>query len=213
MDNSFKSGGMITDGNTMVVDSLNNETIDIYFTKNDTLVENTPHYEIEYRKYPYTIVLTFDGVRGIYDTNIQEKVINLPWVKDVYNIMTLDDSRRKLAIELNEDVDFKISEYEDPGMIQISYSGLKEIENKKGYFIRTNEFNYGEQLAQIEESLYYYSGVEVQKLSNGVFILQFGPFETKEEAELQLEKLSENTDLNVDFYLEARNIGEGPEEN
>lgn len=213
MDNSFKSGGMITDGNTMVVDSLNNETIDIYFTKNDTLVENTPHYEIEYRKYPYTIVLTFDGVRGIYDTNIQEKVINLPWVKDVYNIMTLDDSRRKLAIELNEDVDFKISEYEDPGMIQISYSGLKEIENKKGYFIRTNEFNYGEQLAQIEESLYSYNGVEVQKLSNGMFILQFGPFETKEEAELQLEKLSENTDLNVDFYLEARNIGEGPEEN
>ena len=98
-------------------------------------------------------------------------------------------------------------------MIQISYSGLKEIENKKGYFIRTNEFNYGEQLAQIEESLYSYNGVEVQKLSNGMFILQFGPFETKEEAELQLEKLSENTDLNVDFYLEARNIGEGPEEN
>ena len=29
----------------------------------------------------------------------------------------------------------------------------------------------------------------------------------------KLEKLSENTDLNVDFYLEARNIGEGPEEN
>lgn len=203
-------GGLITDGNTVVIDSLEDNSVNIYFTKDDALVEGVPHYEIEYSEYPYTIVFTFDGVRGIYDTNIQEKVENLSWIKDVYNIMTLDDSRRKIAIELNENIDFKITEYEEPGMIQISYDGLKQIENKSSYFVRTNEFNYGEELAQIEESLSEYEGSEVQKVNDGTYIIQYGPFYTKEEAEAKLKKLNEDTELNIDFYLESRNIGEGP---
>lgn len=203
-------GGLITDGNTVVIDSLEENSVNIYFTKDDALVENVPHYEIEYREYPYTIVLTFDGIRGIYDTNIQEKVENLSWIKDVYNIMTLDDSRRKIAIELNKNIDFKITEYEEPGMIQISYNELKQIENKSSYFVRTNEFNYGEELAQIEESLFKYEGTEIQKVNDGMYIIQYGPFDTKEEAEDKFKELDEDTDLNIDFYLESRNIGEGP---
>lgn len=213
MNDSSKWGGMITDGNTMVIDSLDKNTLDIYFTKNDELIGNTPHYEIEYREYPYTIILTFDGVRGINDTNIQEKVMNLPWVNDVYNIMTLDDSKRKIAIELNENVEFKITEYEEPGMIEIRYIKSENIGSKSSYFIRTNEFNYGEELAQIEESLFPYEGVEVQKVSNGRFIIQFGPFENKEEAELKLRELRKDENINIDFHLESRNVGEGPKVN
>ena len=202
-------GGLITDGNTVVIDSLEENSVNIYFTKDDALVEDVPHYEIEYREYPYTIVFTFDGIRGIYDTNIQEKVKNLPWVRDIYNIMTLDDSRRKIAIELNENIDFKITEYESPGMIKIDYQGLNQIESKSRYFVRTNGFNYGEELDQIEEKLFEYEGTEVQKGNDGMYIIQYGPFDTKEEAEAKLKILNEDNELNIDFYLEYRNIGEG----
>lgn len=211
MNDSFEDGGMITDGNTMVLDSLEDNTIDIYFTNDEALISNTPNYEIEYREYPYTIVLTFNGVRDIYDINIQDKVRKLPGVKDVYNIVTLDDSSRKIAIELNESIDFKITEYEEPAMMKIKFNGIKSTENKSSYFIRTNEFNYGEQLAQIEETLFSYDGVEVQKVSDGMFIIQFGPFENKEDAEVQLEKLKADINVDIDFYIESRNIGDGPE--
>lgn len=204
-------GGIITDGNSLIVDSLNENSINIYFSKDGALVENAPHYEIEYREYPYTIVLTFDGVRGLYGTYIEEKVKQLPQVKDVYSIMALDDSRRKIAIEFKENIDFKVTELKEPAMIQIELNDKKEIEGKTAYFIRTQEFDYGEEIAMVEESLMYYENVQVQKVKNEKYIIQFGPYENKEEAELMIKSIESDENITVKFYLESREIGHGAE--
>uniref|UniRef100_UPI0005AAC085 SPOR domain-containing protein n=1 Tax=Faecalimicrobium dakarense TaxID=1301100 RepID=UPI0005AAC085 len=209
--NSVEFGGVITDGNSMVVDSLKKDTINIYFSKDGKFTEDLPNYEIKYRKYPYSMILTFNGVRGMYDTYIEKKVERLPFVKDVYDIMTLDDSQRKFAIEFKENIDFKITEHKNPGMIQVKIKGNKNIEeNKVAYFIRTKEFEYGEEIARIEESLLNYSDVDVQKVSNGEYIIQFGPYENKEEANKIIEEVKKDKSIDVDFYLESRNLGQGP---
>lgn len=204
-------GGVITDGNNIIFDSLENDCINIYFTKNGDYVDYTPSYDIEYRKYPYTIVFTFNGVRGFENTNIEDRLMKLPFINDVYSIMVLDDSSRKIAVEFDKDVYFDITELKKPGMIQLKLRENKEdVINKIGYYVVSEDFEYGEELAIAEENLFYYSGLEVQKKSNGKFIIQFGPFDMEEDAKSFLNNLQSNESLNVDFSTEYRNLGEGP---
>lgn len=208
--NSVQFGGVITDGNSMVIDSLKKDAINIYFGKYGEFIDELPNYEVNYREYPYTIVLTFNGVRNVDYTHIEDKVEKIPFVKDVYDIITLDDSQRKIAIEFKENVDFKVSEHKNPGMIQIKLKENREKINKKvSYFIRSNEFEYGEILGQKEEEFLEYNK-EVQKLSNGKYIIQFGPYENKEDASKIIEKIKKDKNISTKVYLESRNIGEGP---
>lgn len=208
--NSVQFGGVITDGNSMVIDSLKKDAINIYFSKYGEFIDELPNYEVNYREYPYTIVLTFNGVRNVDYTHIEDKVEKIPFVKDVYDIITLDDSQRKIAIEFKENVDFEVSEHKNPGMIQIKLKENREKINKKvSYFIRSNEFEYGEILGQKEEEFLEYNK-EVQKLSNGKYIIQFGPYENKEDANKIIEKIKKDKNISTKVYLESRNIGEGP---
>ena len=204
-------GGVITDGNNIIFDSLEKDCINIYFTKDGSLVDYTPNYDIEYREYPYTIVFTFDGVRNFENTNIEEKLMKLSYVKDVYNIMVLDDSSKKIAVELDKDVFFNITELNNPGMLQVKFrENSEKVIDKIGYYVVSEEFEYGEELARAEENLFYYSGLEVQKKSNEKYIIQFGPFDTQENASGFFNNLKNNESVNIDFSIEDRNLGEGP---
>lgn len=204
-------GGVITDGNNIIFDSLEKDCINIYFTKDGSLVDYTPNYDIEYREYPYTIVFTFDGVRNFENTNIEEKLMKLSYVKDVYNIMVLDDSSKKIAVELDKDVFFNITELNNPGMLQVKFrENSEKVIDKIGYYVVSEEFEYGEELARAEENLFYYSGLEVQKKSNEKYIIQFGPFDTQENASEFFNNLKNNESVNIDFSIEDRNLGEGP---
>lgn len=204
-------GGVITDGNNIIFDSFEKDSIDIYFTKNGQFVDNVPNYEIEYREYPYTVVLTFNGVRYFENTHIESKLENSPFVKRVYNIMSLDDSSKKFAIEFNDNVSFKISELKNPAMISIKISEKnEEISNKIGIFIVSKEYEYGEELAIAEESLFGYEGVEVQKSYNDKYVIQFGPFDNIEDANNTLSNLKNSENVDFDFNIEERNLGQGP---
>ncbi|MGL5348008.1 MAG: SPOR domain-containing protein [Peptostreptococcaceae bacterium] len=208
---STQLGGVITDGNKIVIDSLDKNNINIYFTDNGKLATNVPHYEVEYRQYPYTLVFKFSGVRYIDPTYIEHKVKQLPFVKDAYNIMVLDDSSYKVAIELNENIDFEISEYKDPGMIDIKVKqNSKNPTSKEAYFIRTENLEYGEQLAITEELLFGYDKLGVQKSSDDKYVVQLGPYKTEEEAKEELDKIIKDNKLGINLFLESRKPGEGP---
>lgn len=206
-------GGMITDGNQMVIDSLAKDSINIYFTKDNQLVEDSPSYEIEYRKYPNTMVFTFNGVRGIEGTNVLDKVKDMPYVKDVYNLMILDDSAKKIAIEFEKNVSVEVAELKNPAMIEVKLDDKKEdVTNEVGYFINSKEYSYGEELAMSEEGLMHSDGVGVQKSKNDMYIIQFGPFESEDMAKDKLKTLLENSGEGYEFYIEKRELGQGPGE-
>ncbi len=206
---STQYGGMITDGNRIVIDSLSKNSINIYFTNDGKLIDTSPNYEVEYRKYPYTLVFNFRGVRYLDFTYIEDKVEKLPFVKDVYKIMTLDDSSYRVAIELKDNVDFKVIDHKEPAMLQIKLkSNSNIIENKKVYFIRTQEMDHGEQLGFTEEMLYGTEKLGIQKTNSGKYIVQIGPFNTIDEAKDKLKELNKN--LGLELFIESRNLGEGP---
>ena len=210
--NSVSFGGVITDGNNIVIDSFKKDTINIYFTNNGEFVADTPNYEIEYREYPYTLVFTFSGVRRLDDTKIEKQIESIPYIKDIYKIMVLDDSMYKIAVELDKNVSFKVTEHKDPAMIQIKLNSSKKETSKGGaYFIRTEEFEYGEQMAQIEEMLPNETNKEIQKVENGKYIIQYGPYESEEDAKEKLEALNKEIHIDLQLDIEHRNLGEGPQ--
>lgn len=209
--NSIEFGGVITDGNNIIIDSLSNDTINIYFNKDGELSNDTPYYEIEYRQYPNTIVLTFSGVRGYNDKMIEDKLMSLPFIKDIYNIIVLDDSMRKIAIELDKSTALKATEHKNPAMIVLKANNNKsENIHREAYFVRSNEYEYGEQIALLEELLYEYEEKNIQKVGNGKFIIQFGPFDSKEIAQDKLNELLNDKGIQDKFYIELRELGEGP---
>lgn len=174
------------------------------------LIDNLPAYNIDYREYPYTLVITFDGVRTLDKVQIEDKIKKWPLVKDVYNLISLDDSEYKIGIEFSENVSFGVSEYKNPGELEISMKE-KTLKNKKeAYFIRSDGLEQGEPLAQLEEQLMMYKNLEVQKTDNGKFAIQFGPYESDKEARKDLLNIEKNNDLNINLFIEKRDIGKGP---
>lgn len=208
---STEFGGIVTDGSTMIVDSLEKNNINIYFSKDREVINDLPAYEISYSEYPYTLFIKFSGVREYYDTKIQEKISNMPYVKDVYKIIMLDDSSYKIAIEFNENIEYKVEEHKNPGILKISMSKtLSNIAKKEAYFIRSDKFDYGEQLAQVEEMLIDYENVNIQKSSTDKYIVQIGPYENINKAKEILEKIENDKYIGTKFFIENRISGEGP---
>ncbi|MGL6107775.1 hypothetical protein [Romboutsia sp.] len=206
-----KQGGLITDGNSVIIDSLDKDTINIYFSDNNKIVANAPNYKIEKREYPYTLVITFNGVRRVEKIHLEDKVKKLPYVKDVYDIMILDDSSYKMAIEFNKNVDLKLTEHKDPGMLQIKVKeSNKTVPNKLGYFVRTSEYEFGEEIAQIEEMLYGQEKLAMQKTENGKYIIQLGPYDREDIAKSKMKEISKIIGNTETFSVEKRNLGQGP---
>lgn len=209
-----QSGGQVTDGAKVVVDSGKENTIDIHFKINEANVSDVPAYVTNYQKYPYKLTFGFNGVRE-FDVQAAEKELRqLPYVKDVYRIITMDDSGYRFAVEFTQDVDVKVSEYKQPGMIQVT---VKEKANqgaeaaKPVYFIQTGSYEMGETLGILEEYLFPYGTASYQKDQKGTFILQLGPFSTKAEAEKQLKQIQAEVPDAESFYVAERAVGERPE--
>lgn len=210
--NSTAKGGEITDGAEIIVDTAKENTIDIYFEAKDQNISSVPNYKVEYRRYPYGLVFQFNGVREFDFKGTEELLNTLPFVSDFYRIITLDDSSYRFAVEFSQDVEVKVSEYKDPGMIQITVKE-KEVSKEKsmGYFIRSEAMQQGEGFAHFEESLFIVEGKSVQKAKDGKYIVQFGPYASEEEAK---EKIKEIEDKEIDtskLYIERRLEGERPE--
>lgn len=210
--NSTDKGGEITDGAEIIVDTAKENTIDIYFEAKDKNISSVPNYKVEYRRYPYGLVFQFNGVRE-FDFKGTEKLLNtLPFVSDFYRIITLDDSSYRFAVEFSQDVEVKVSEYKDPGMIQITVKE-KEVSKEKptGYFVRSKAMEQGEGFAHFEESFFIVEGKSVQKTKDKKYIVQFGPYVSEEEAKDKIKEIEDKEIDTSNLYIEKRLEGERPE--
>lgn len=210
--NSTAKGGEITDGAEIIVDSAKENTIDIYFKAKNQNISNAPNYKVEYREYPYGLVFEFNGVREFDFKGTEELLKTLPFVSDFYSIMTLDDSAYRFAVEFSQDVEVIVSEYKEPGMIQVTVKE-KQIseEQTMSYFVRSEAMPQGEEIAHFEEILFRAEGKSIQKTIDEKYIVQFGPYASEEEAEAKIKEIEEIGIDTSKLYIEERLEGERPE--
>ncbi|OEH94400.1 hypothetical protein [Bacillus solimangrovi] len=191
-------GGLITDGTDISnMDSFEEngyENILINFSQDDELQENVGTFNVKYDENPYTMTFEIGGARRFSATENFEKILQNKYVKDIYTIITLDDSVIRFVIEFEKPVEYTIEEREEPASLIIKLREDKQYEEKKTYALRTESYANGPIIGSLEEQFYIKDETRILKDENGLFFVEINSFETKEEAEKKLEELSKTTD-------------------
>lgn len=194
----FGAGGVRTDG-ISTQPSTNGEKIIINFSNHGEMINQVPSYTIEKKVAPYRIVCNFSGVRYFQYEQFVEEANQISGVKQVYRIITLGDSEISFVIELEEDMDYEIFEYEDPGRIEISLQ-RKESTPYQVYYLKSESMMQGEALSNLRDE-YAAEGASIVQTSKGDYCVVIGEYTTKEEAIRELEKLKKQKDSSDIFSI------------
>ena len=209
-NNGESSGGELTDASDISgIEAFENagyESIVINFSQDGINQESMGSYKITYNENPYTMTFEIGGARRISAVEDFEKILQNKNVKDVYEIITLDDSLIRFVIVFNNPVEYKVEEMESPASLVVSVREDNEYVEKKTYSLRTDSHPYGETIGIIEEKLMSYNAGRVLKDKDGLFFVEVECFDTKEAAEQKLAELS----TDVKLFVEERTGSETP---
>ncbi|WP_152393506.1 SPOR domain-containing protein [Paenibacillus guangzhouensis] len=198
------SGGQRTD-NVSITTNVEENKLNINFSLNGEQTSTAPAYTVDYKTAPNRLIFSFYGVRNLDYEKLEKDMRALSNVKDVYNNIILDDSAFRFVVELKENIDYSVSEYQQPGYIQLKLFGATEAKKPhEVYYVRSQAMEQGESIAILEEQ-YSADDSSIIKTKQGKFILAMGGFNTREEAEALLKQLSEREDyfepLHVDHWM------------
>jgi hypothetical protein len=204
------SGGERTDG-VSVTTTVQENTLNINFTIAGEQTASAPAYTVDHKEAPNRLIFTFNGVRDLDVAKLKQDIQSLSNVKDVYSNVILDDSAVRFVVELKDNVDYSVSEYQQPGYIQLKLFGAAE--KKKAhevFYVRSQEMELGEMLGILDEQ-YGQDGSTVIKTKTGNYILAIGGFESRAEAEELLHKLSAREDYNEPLQVDSWMSNENPQ--
>lgn len=208
-------GGTVTDGSDIhEIESAKQEdaeSIIIKFAKDDSIQNIANHFSVRYSEYPNTMTFTISGARRLSAEKDFENLKKNRFVKDVYKIITLDDSMERFAITFNGPVKYEVKEYKEPAQIVIT---LKEDNNTKNvpvYSVRTASYPFGETLGIIEERLIELKDMRILKDREGTFLVETGYFESEDEANKKIKEFSNILGPDIELYVEKRNPDDIPE--
>lgn len=206
------SGGKITDGtdisNIDIIEKNEYENIIINFSQGDELQADVGAFKVSYEKNPYTMSFEIGGARRISAKENFKKILESKYVKDVYTIITLDDSLIRFVIEFKAPVKYEVKEMKEPASLVIGLKEDKQSEEKKMYSLRTCSYPYGETLGILEEKLGAINPARILKDAAGMYFIELQLFETKEDA---LTRLNEIEELNyTSVFIEERIGAESP---
>lgn len=200
----FGSGGERTDGVTVGTEA-SEDVLKIHFDQQGESVSSVPAYTVDHRDAPNRLIFTFNGVRNFDYESLKKDMLALPLVEDVYENVILDDSAMRFVVELKDGVEHTVSEYKDPGYIELKLTSTGEpVTPREVFYIRSEAMPQGESLAILEE-IYMEDDVTFIKTTSGNFIATIGGFETREEAEQKLGEISARdsygNDLRIDSWM------------
>ncbi|MGE6577284.1 hypothetical protein ACQKFM_20440 [Paenibacillus xylanexedens] len=207
----FGDGGKVTDGVTIGTETTEN-TLKINFGIDEgESVAHVPSYKVEHKEAPNRLIFTFQGIRFIDFAQIEKNLLTQPLVKDVYRNIILDDSAIRFVVELKEGVQYSVTEYENPGSMEIKLtSDGKPVPPREVFSLRTEEMPAGEWMGHLAES-YPEEDISYLKTSTGKFTAVIGAYDTAEEAELKLKEISEQPSYAGDFYMDSWMSNENPQ--
>ncbi|MHA2858528.1 hypothetical protein ACXZ7E_31345 [Paenibacillus lautus] len=206
----FGSGGERTDGFTVGTEA-SEDVFKIHFDQEGESVSSVPAYTVDHRDAPNRLIFTFNGVRNFdYDT-IKKDMLALPLVKDVYENVILDDSAMRFVVELKDGVKHSVSEYKDPGYLELKLTSTGEpVTPREVFYIRSETMPQGESLAILEE-IYLEDDVTFIKAAGGDFIAVIGGFDTREAAEQKLSEISSRETYGDDLRIDSWMSNERPD--
>lgn len=206
----FGGGGERTDGVTVGTEA-SEDVIKIHFDQEGESVSSVPAYTVDHRDAPNRLIFTFNGVRNFdYDT-IKKDMLALPLVKDVYENVILDDSAMRFVVELKDGVKHSVSEYKDPGYLELRLTSTGEpVTPREVFYIRSETMPQGESLAILEE-IYLEDDVTFIKAAGGDFIAVIGGFDTREAAEQKLGEISSRETYGDDLRIDSWMSNERPD--
>ncbi|ANY73133.1 hypothetical protein BBD41_11325 [Paenibacillus ihbetae] len=200
----FGGGGERTDGVSVDTETVE-DVLRINFDQAGETVSSVPAFAVEHRKAPNRLIFTISGVRNFDYDAVKNDLLALPLVEDVYENIILDDSAMRFVVELKDGVTHSVSEYRNPGYIELRLASTgKQIKPREVFYIRSEAMPQGESLAMLEE-IYYEDDVTFIKTAGGDFIAVIGGFTTREEAEKKLGEISSREgyggDLRIDSWM------------
>lgn len=187
--NGIASGGTRTDGTDISEVNLSQingyEAFDIVFEQNSVPQEMASAYDIKYQEHPYTLILSLHGVRMMSAATEMKEIKDSPLVKQVYPIVTLDDSTIRFGIEFKQAVLFKVSELKSPSRLVIELAKDDHALANQTYQVVTQNMPAGEGIAMAEEMLF--NDFEEMRVlpseEKDLYYLELGQYESQSEAE------------------------------
>jgi len=198
-------GGEITDGKD--IQSIEKEEVDVKKDEKDEEVEvitislgdsegnasTLSHYEITYQQYPYSALVYFSGVRAFSAIEHLADIEEGPLVKNVYRLVTLDDSAHRFVINFKKPVKIEITEKEDPAVLTLTIlEDVSTQDSQPAYSIRSASYPFGEEVAVIEQILAYEYGSENARMlqdAEGTYFIEEGYYGSEEEAQARIDEL------------------------
>ncbi|MWV46082.1 hypothetical protein GRF59_20895 [Paenibacillus sp. HJL G12] len=203
-------GGERTDG-VSVTTTVQENTLNIHFMIDGEQTESAPAYAVDHREAPNRLIFTFNGVRNLDLEKLKQDIGALSNVKDIYSNVILDDSAVRFVVELKDNIDYSVSEYQKPGYIQLKLFGTAKREKaREVFYVRSQGMELGETLGILDEQ-YAEDGSSVIKTKDGKYVLALGGFASRAEAEELLQKLSAREDYGEPLQVDSWMSNENPE--
>ncbi|MGF7060327.1 DUF4179 domain-containing protein [Brassicibacter mesophilus] len=203
-------GGEITDGvniNKMFLQKGKDSDSILISFDSEHIEDTTPYFDVKYKEAPYTMTFSVSGVRDFTARKYFDEIRSSQYVKDIYSVITLDDSQQRFNIVFNCPVTFEIEEYKNPSSIKVTISeDTSKDSSHKIYSVRTNSYEKGEEFAMMEEILFEIDTLRVLKDKNRTFLYELGNYETEQEAIEKMEELKNTYGESVKLLVEERTM-------
>jgi len=218
LDKGTGSGGEITDGTQVGVGGIEQqgetEVLKLSFSEAGLPAETANYYEAEYREYPASLLFSIPGARGLALEEVFPDLAGSKLVKDVYRLVTLDDSCERFVITFKQPVETEIREYTDPARLELIIKA-KTADNAAGpvYSLRSGSQRFGESIGVIEGVLRYEAGgrdVRMLKDAAGTYCVEEGYYATEAEAEARRQELRAAGIIDFELYIESRGPTDSP---
>ena len=199
--NNEARGGVITDGtdidNIDIIADETSEEIIIEFSNGDENQDIVGSYNIIKAEYPNTITFEIGGARRFTALDDFQKLSESQYVKEIYPLITLDDSLMRFVVVFNTSVDFNITEMKSPASLVININEKEALDQQSIYIVRTESMPKGETFGILEEQLTVNYDIRVIKDDNEWFVVELKNFDTKEEADAFITEYSKSSDIKL----------------
>jgi len=191
-------GGIITDGTDIsgidIVEEETFEEIVIEFSNDGDNQNNVGAYKVVQAEYPSTITFEIGGARRFTAMEDFKKLNDSQYVKDIYPLITLDDSMMRFVVVFNTAVECEITETKSPASLVMHISEKEATAQQEMYFVRTESIPRGETFGILEEEFAREYDTRVLKDDNEWFIIELNSFDSKEAAEAFIAEYSKSGD-------------------
>ena len=203
-----------------IVSREETEQFVIHFNQGSEVQTGTGAYKVQAYQNPNIYQFDIGGARMISAREDFEAIRGLERVKDVYTLMTLDDSLIRFQVVFEPFTDVEIVQISDPNglMVTLSNSESTSANESKGdeviYTVRSKSYPYSENLGHLEEDLMWQereaviSTYRIIKDQAGTFVFELGQFDGEKSAQAFIDQVKDQ--LSMDLFIEVRSASDLP---